>query len=179
MEPHVLFNTRENAAANFGQQYNGRSILEKREYATIIYVKVTDGKKYYAYNTPSRGSEHGLTDEQFNKYIPKGAVATAFEHTHSNDDYGPGNNYDDQNFSDRDKSYAGELNLDAFLVTPEGSLRCRTNPVGCCAEFNAGNNLLLNNPSAIPSQINFTDAIRPRTGKVVPMCDNCKTTFGK
>ncbi|AZB11498.1 hypothetical protein EG344_23005 [Chryseobacterium sp. G0162] len=45
--------------------------------------------------------------------------------------------------------------------------------------FNAGNNLLLNNPSAIPSQINFTDAIRPRTGKVVPRCDNCKTTFGK
>ncbi|WP_228446812.1 RHS repeat-associated core domain-containing protein [Chryseobacterium sp. 3008163] len=68
------------------------------------------------------------------------------------------------------------------VVNELGGLGTRTasgNPVGCCAEFNAGNNLLLNNPSAIPSQINFTDAIRPRTGKVVPMCDNCKTTFGK
>ncbi len=68
------------------------------------------------------------------------------------------------------------------VVNELGGLGTRTasgNPVGCCAEFNAGNQLLLNNPSATPGQINFTDAIRPRTGKVVPMCDNCKTTFEK
>lgn len=123
LEPHVLFNTRENAAANFGQQYNGRSILQKREYAAIIYVKVVEGKKYYAYNRPARGGAHGLTTDQLNKYIPKGTVPTAIAHTHGNDDYGPGNNYDDQNFSDNDKSYAGDLKLDAFLVTPEGSLK--------------------------------------------------------
>jgi hypothetical protein len=34
-------------------------------------------------------------------------------------------------------------------------------------------------PNALPSQINFTDAIRPRTGQTIPMCENCKTTFGK
>ena len=123
LEPHVLFNTRENAAANFGQQYNGRSILQKREYAAIIYVKVVEGKKYYAYNRPARGGAHGVTTDQLNKYIPKGTVPTAIAHTHGNDDYGPGNNYDDQNFSDNDKNYAGDLKLDAFLVTPEGSLK--------------------------------------------------------
>ncbi len=68
------------------------------------------------------------------------------------------------------------------VVNELGGLGTRTasgNPVGCCAEFNAGNELLLNNPSATASQVNFTEAIRPRTGKVVPMCDNCKATFGK
>jgi len=50
--------------------------------------------------------------------------------------------------------------------------------VGCCGEFQAANELLLNNPSATPRQVNFTDAIRPRTGEIVPPCENCKTTFG-
>ncbi|WP_449400989.1 DUF4329 domain-containing protein [Chryseobacterium wanjuense] len=123
LEPHVLFNTRENAAANFGQQYNGKSILQKREYAAIIYFRVVEGKKYYAYNQPSRGSAHGVTDEEFNQSVPKGTVKSAFAHTHGNDDYGTGNNYDDENFSDADKNHASKLGLDGFLVTPDGSLK--------------------------------------------------------
>jgi len=51
--------------------------------------------------------------------------------------------------------------------------------VGCCSEFHGGNKLLLDNPSATPGQINFTDAIRPRNGKVIPMCENCKRTFDR
>ncbi|RMZ57918.1 hypothetical protein D1632_16545 [Chryseobacterium nematophagum] len=58
-----------------------------------------------------------------------------------------------------------------------GTKTASGNTVGCCAEFQAGNELLLNNLSAAPSQINFTEAIRPRTGQTVPMCDNCKATF--
>ncbi|WP_295230554.1 DUF6443 domain-containing protein [uncultured Chryseobacterium sp.] len=68
------------------------------------------------------------------------------------------------------------------VVSELGGIGTRTasgNAVGCCAEFNAGNQLLLDNPSATPSQINFTEAIRPRNGKTIPMCDNCKTTFEK
>ncbi|WP_294241830.1 RHS repeat-associated core domain-containing protein, partial [uncultured Chryseobacterium sp.] len=60
-----------------------------------------------------------------------------------------------------------------------GTKNINKTPVACCAEFQAGNELLLKNPQAFPSQINFTEAIRPRTGKVVPMCGNCKATFGK
>ncbi|RNA61957.1 RHS repeat-associated core domain-containing protein [Chryseobacterium nematophagum] len=59
-----------------------------------------------------------------------------------------------------------------------GTKTASGNTVGCCAEFQAGNELLLNNLSAAPSQINFTEAVRPRTGQAVPMCDNCKATFG-
>jgi hypothetical protein len=60
-----------------------------------------------------------------------------------------------------------------------GTKTATGNTVGCCAEFQAGNKLLLENPTASPGSINFTNAIRPRTGQTVPMCENCKTTFGK
>jgi len=50
-------------------------------------------------------------------------------------------------------------------------------PVGSCAEFDAANQLM-NQGSAL-EDINFTDAIRPRTGEVVPPCTNCQQMFGK
>jgi hypothetical protein len=51
--------------------------------------------------------------------------------------------------------------------------------VGACCEVHAANELLLKNPTAMPRDINLTPAIRPRTGQVVPMCDNCKVIFNK
>jgi hypothetical protein len=131
LEPYVLFNTRERAAANFGKQYNGASIINKREYVASIYSKVIDGKTYYAYNKPIQGGAHGIDEEaaKASRIIPAGTKESAFIHTHGNDDYGPGNNYDDQNFSGQkrdgkgDIGYAQKNNLDAYLVTPEGSLK--------------------------------------------------------
>jgi RHS repeat-associated protein len=76
-------------------------------------------------------------------------------------------------------SIAPQLNGVVGELGGVGTKTASGNTVGCCAEFQAGNQLLLENPSASPSQINFTDAIRPRTGQVVPMCENCQTTFGK
>ncbi len=52
------------------------------------------------------------------------------------------------------------------------------NTVGCCGEFRAANNVLLENPSAVPTDVNFTPAVRPRTGQVVPPCKNCQIMFG-
>jgi filamentous hemagglutinin len=48
-------------------------------------------------------------------------------------------------------------------------------PVGCCAEFDAANQLM--NQGSLLDNINFTDAIRPRTGDVVPKCENCQAMF--
>ncbi|EMY7925456.1 VENN motif pre-toxin domain-containing protein [Klebsiella aerogenes] len=50
--------------------------------------------------------------------------------------------------------------------------------LGRCAEFRAANELLLSNPSLKLKDIQFTPAIRPRTGEVVPRCENCKNIFG-
>ncbi|MDC8102341.1 DUF4329 domain-containing protein [Chryseobacterium rhizosphaerae] len=123
LEPHVLFNTRENAAANFGQQYNGKSILDKREIGALIYFKYADGEKYYAYNNPTTGEAHGIP-QGLNMKLPKGAAASAFIHAHGNED----KEYDDENFSGDpsgggDKGVANNLGLDAFLVTPGGQLK--------------------------------------------------------
>ncbi|MER2950361.1 VENN motif pre-toxin domain-containing protein [Morganella morganii] len=52
------------------------------------------------------------------------------------------------------------------------------NTLGRCAEFRAANELLLANPRLKLKDIQFTPAIRPRTGEVVPRCENCKNIFG-
>ncbi|KKY50275.1 hypothetical protein AAY86_23670 [Pseudomonas amygdali pv. tabaci str. ATCC 11528] len=52
------------------------------------------------------------------------------------------------------------------------------NTLGRCAEFRAANELLLSNPGLKLKDIKFTPAIRPRTGEVVPRCDNCTSIFG-
>jgi hypothetical protein len=50
-------------------------------------------------------------------------------------------------------------------------------PVGCCAEVDAANQLT--NAGSDLSNVRFTDAVRPRTGEVVPKCDNCEKMFPK
>ncbi|WP_380181031.1 VENN motif pre-toxin domain-containing protein [Kalamiella sp. sgz302252] len=52
------------------------------------------------------------------------------------------------------------------------------NTLGRCAEFRAANELLLANPNLKIKDIQFTPAIRPRTGEVVPRCENCENIFG-
>lgn len=52
------------------------------------------------------------------------------------------------------------------------------NTLGRCAEFRAANELLLNNPNLKLKDIQFTQAVRPRTGEVVPRCENCTNIFG-
>lgn len=57
-----------------------------------------------------------------------------------------------------------------------GSLRVTNkNTVGVCAEFRAVNQLLINGSDI--ANIRLTEAIRPRTGKVRPYCDNCVEMF--
>lgn len=73
---------------------------------------------------------------------------------------------------------APQLEAAAAEIGGVGTKTATGNTVGCCAEFRAANELLLENPSAAPSQVNFTDAIRPRTGEIIAPCENCKTTFG-
>jgi filamentous hemagglutinin len=52
------------------------------------------------------------------------------------------------------------------------------NTLGRCAEFRAANELLLSNPNLTLKDIKFTPAIRPRTGEVIPRCENCTNMFG-
>ncbi|WP_455813240.1 hemagglutinin repeat-containing protein [Pseudomonas graminis] len=53
------------------------------------------------------------------------------------------------------------------------------NTLGRCAEFRAANELLMSNPNLKLKDIQFTPAVRPRTGEVVPRCENCTNMFGE
>lgn len=51
------------------------------------------------------------------------------------------------------------------------------NYVGCCCEVRSSNQILLISIAPI-SNIEFTDAIRPRTNQIIRRCQNCQTIFG-
>ena len=51
------------------------------------------------------------------------------------------------------------------------------NTIGCCAEVNAANELLIARPFLLLNEFYFSKAIRPRTMQFVPTCKNCKQTF--
>lgn len=51
------------------------------------------------------------------------------------------------------------------------------NIVGVCAEFHVINELLLSGSKL--EDIKLTRAIRPRTGKYMPYCDNCREMFSE
>ena len=55
--------------------------------------------------------------------------------------------------------------------------RVNGNYLGRCAEVRASNKILVNRPSVKVKDIDFTEAIRPRTMQFVKTCDNCRQTF--
>ncbi len=52
------------------------------------------------------------------------------------------------------------------------------NTVSCCSEFRVANTLLLENPQYQIKDLKITPAIRPRTGQIIPSCENCGAMFG-
>lgn len=74
------------------------------------------------------------------------------------------------------KHIAPELMERASLIGGIGSHGVtERNTVGVCAEFHVVNSLLLSGSKW--KDIRITPAIRPRTGKEMPFCDNCKIMF--
>ena len=49
--------------------------------------------------------------------------------------------------------------------------------VGCCAEFQGANELMLKDANIPLDALRFTPAIRPRTGQSIEPCQNCLDIF--
>ena len=64
-------------------------------------------------------------------------------------------------------------------LTSIGELYAKVNGnyIGCCAEVNAGNSILIENPYLNLDEVLFSKAIRPRTMQKIATCKNCKLTF--
>ncbi|WP_392553164.1 hypothetical protein RHO14_04675 [Orbus wheelerorum] len=73
---------------------------------------------------------------------------------------------------------APELQIYADKLGGIGVKTSSGNTLGRCAEFRAANELLLSNPNLKIDDIWFTPALRPRTGEIVPRCENCTNIFG-
>lgn len=68
--------------------------------------------------------------------------------------------------------------LDALQQIGPIGAKCNGHVIGHCAEPHAANNLLKDQRGILSlDQIYFGHAYRPRTGQVVPTCDNCRQTF--
>jgi len=120
LEPYILFKTEQDAALNFGNQFNGKSIKLGVEYAANIYRKVAaDGNTYFYYDQPNKGdaassrSSFGIV-EWF-----KGGRRTATIHAHG--EYLP--QYDNNEFSPTDKENAESRGGKSYVTTPNGSLK--------------------------------------------------------
>jgi hypothetical protein len=61
------------------------------------------------------------------------------------------------------------------LIAPIGT-KGIDNFVGCCCEVRSSNQILLVTVAPIRN-IDFTDAIRPRTNQIISRCQNCQTVF--
>ena len=117
LEPYILFGTEERAKENFGQQYNGKSIIQGAEYGANIYKKVaSDGNTYYQYDEPNKGTADGVSYPSVNAKLGE-RVSTI----HSHGEYLE--KYLNNEFSPADKSNAEKRGVDNNVVTPDGSLK--------------------------------------------------------
>jgi hypothetical protein len=112
LKPGDVFPTVDDAADDFGKEYNGRSIINGIEYGTTI-IQSGDG---YTYLEPTTGTKDGITLP-----TPLGGpdAAVAGHHTHGN--YDP--QYKNNDFSEKDKETAREYDRSFYVATPDGSLK--------------------------------------------------------
>ncbi|PKP23960.1 MAG: hypothetical protein CVU03_14105, partial [Bacteroidetes bacterium HGW-Bacteroidetes-2] len=123
LEPHSVHNTLDGAAINFGQQYNGRSIINKKEYASRFYSTTKNGKTTYSYVEPlsTNGSISFIPDEST---IPKGTSNAGDIHSHGNDEAETieGETDADNVPSYQDIESTKEGNLPSYVVIPLGKV---------------------------------------------------------
>ena len=80
---------------------------------------------------------------------------------------------------------SGPINPNILVITLRNNLvkigdlytKVNGNTIGCCAEVNSANQILIKRPFLKLDQIEFSKALRPRTMQEIPKCNNCKLTF--
>lgn len=142
-EPGDFFRCIDDAAKDFGNCYNGKSISQNIEYGTMIFQVVNSNYEIgYTYNIPSVGNENSVAIEN----APIGSKVVAMAHTHGK--YMEAKNPDCPNYNNEfsgmrmkiggkilpkenrkvvnannDIGNANILKLDNYVATPNGSLQ--------------------------------------------------------
>ncbi|MEY3499760.1 MAG: hypothetical protein RL308_1429 [Bacteroidota bacterium] len=113
---HGVFQTADEAATDWGNQYNPNGIQDYQEYGSTLYEVNINGNTYVTYSEPELGGNDGVsvTPE------PKGTTPVADIHSHGG--YEP--QYDNNNFSPQDEADNRRTGLTGYVSTPNGSLKC-------------------------------------------------------
>jgi RHS repeat-associated protein len=119
--PHQLFRSPDAAAKDFGRLFNPVSIRKNRELAASIYEVKRNGRYYYAYSKPAKGTIDG--SDPNHAPAPAGTRTIGDIHTHGAEIA----RYDNNNFSDTDIDGIAADGHIGFVVTPKGYLK-RYNP---------------------------------------------------
>lgn len=110
-QPGDEFRSIDDAAIAWGLTYNAISISEKAEYAGSIY----DSNGQYAFSQPNKGTK----DESYISLPEDLSTLRAVIHSHGAYDIG----YDNENFSETDKTSAKEVKVPMYVSTPGGRLK--------------------------------------------------------
>ena len=115
---HGVFKTNDEAAIDWAQNVNPKSIQDNLEYGSTLYELEIKGEKYITYVEPAKGSPAGVyTDRE--SPAPEGKKRTGIIHSHGA--YDP--RYKNNEFSGSDRSNADRRQADSYVVTPNGSLQ--------------------------------------------------------
>jgi hypothetical protein len=123
--PGSAFGSIDHAAMDFGMRYNGTSIKENREYATIFYSYKVQGVKVYSYTNPVQGGETGVSVPRFSHYFSQ----EGWGHTHG----APGGDCGGQ-WCNAEAFSPADLSITRgtyrFVATPNGVLYRNDNVAG-------------------------------------------------
>jgi RHS repeat-associated protein len=108
------FGTQNAAATSAVSNINDTSVKEATEYGGMI-CKNSEGR--YSFTKPNKGDKASVDPGGLGACGKK--KATAYYHTHGDDDP----NYDNENFSPEDESYAQRNKIDGYLETPKGAIK--------------------------------------------------------
>lgn len=114
-QPGIAFSSRNAAALNWGNYYNGKSILTGKEMGSSIYVDIRNNKTVYIYTDAAIGGKAGVTPS----VAPDGKTRVATIHSHGKFEGGYLNN----EFSQTDKDNAEVRKADNYVATPNGTLK--------------------------------------------------------
>lgn len=101
-----------------------------------------------------------------NNRIPKTVIGAEYRYKRQVDHSGPCPN-----------SIATKLKLELLKIAPLGT-KGIDNYVGCCCEVRSSNKIMITDNRINITDIDFTDALRSKTGQVRKRCANCKAVFG-
>ena len=116
--PGQLFNSINGAIKDFANIYNKKSINRNKEYATFIYKEKKNGKTYYSYYIPWKGTSTAVSIKVPVNIHRKNYNIVATAHTHA-----AYVRKTDENFSKDDKDIGKDLRLNMYLVTPKGRIK--------------------------------------------------------